>query len=177
MQKVPPLGNLSWRLHPVQVGYKWRVDKYWTKECGKALISSVCQLPWCKYSHHDQFQPTTMQSWVRSWEGVCEPVWVHSSTPPAGWDTHFSVPQQLAHIPQSTVPWQAVLEPEAKGKIINIAPVFIEEFYLLSVHAFLALILSFRKHCNKSLFIYVDYWVLWALHLILFPEHLAGSVG
>ena len=37
---------------------------------GRALVCSLCQFLWCKYSHHSQFQATSMMltDWQNSWK-------------------------------------------------------------------------------------------------------------
>lgn len=59
-----------------------------------ALLCSVCQFPWCKYSHHKWFQVTshiTKQSWEEIHSlGAYEPVQASSSTPLARIYTLYS---------------------------------------------------------------------------------------
>jgi hypothetical protein len=68
MSKSLPLEHLLCALN-VLGSSKLSVFNNWLPRA-KALICSVCQFLWCKYSHHGGFQPTTWCSWRQSWRKV-----------------------------------------------------------------------------------------------------------
>ena len=55
----------------------------------KALICSVCQFPWCKYSHTANFKLPTWYCCTQTWEEMCKtdthyPAWAASNRPLTG---------------------------------------------------------------------------------------------
>ena len=96
--------SFLYSLPPTAVWISWWAVKYLTtsssKKEGEALIFSICQCPWCKYSHQDQFQSTKICAtgpnwpWAWSWEEMGKLMGDNSSHLWLDQTPAFAVPQQ-----------------------------------------------------------------------------------